>query len=64
MIHNSKLLYALITLVISWSSTFAQPSIERVEPPFWWTEMVNNELQLLVYGKDIGHLEAELNYVS
>jgi glycosidase len=62
MINNSKLLYALLTLVISWGSTFAQPSIERVEPPFWWTEMVNNELQLLVYGKDIGHLEAELNY--
>lgn len=30
-------------------------SLERIEPPFWWTEMHNKELQLMLYGKDLGN---------
>ena len=29
--------------------------IERVDPPFWWTGMANQTVQLMVYGKGIGH---------
>lgn len=28
-------------------------NIQRVEPPFWWTGMNHNQLELMVYGKDI-----------
>ena len=31
-------------------------SIERIEPPNWWANMEANELQIMLYGKDIGSL--------
>ncbi|MDO4228743.1 MAG: glycoside hydrolase family 13 protein [Capnocytophaga sp.] len=43
---------------------FAQ--IQRVEPPFWWVAMNNSELQLMLYGKNIGQfsVESELPIVN
>ncbi|RMG69968.1 MAG: alpha-amlyase [Bacteroidetes bacterium] len=35
----------------------AQPRLERVEPPHWWVGMQNAQLQLMLYGQDIGHLK-------
>lgn len=40
---------------------FAQ-EVSRIEPPFWWTGMAESELQLLVYGKDIGKTRVSLSY--
>ena len=37
--------------------SFAQAKIDKVEPPFWWTGMQNNTLQLLIHGENIGSLE-------
>jgi glycosidase len=37
-------------------------SIERVEPPFWWVEMHNTDLQIMIYGSDIALYEPEINY--
>jgi glycosidase len=31
-----------------------EPSVSRVEPPFWWTGFKNTRLQLMVYGPSIG----------
>jgi glycosidase len=36
--------------------------IERVEPPCWWVGMNHSELQLLVYGENIGSYRAQLSY--
>ncbi|WP_034922888.1 glycoside hydrolase family 13 protein [Gillisia sp. CAL575] len=36
-------------------STFAQ--IDRVEPPFWWSDMHESSLQIMFYGKDIALYE-------
>ncbi len=33
----------------------------RVEPPFWWTGMKNQELQILIYDKDISDYKVMLN---
>ena len=41
---------------------FAQNTIDRVEPPFWWTDMNNTELQLMVYGNNIDHLKPYINH--
>ena len=41
--------------------TVAQ-DIERAEPPFWWIQMQNTELQIMLYGDDIGLLKPEINY--
>ena len=38
-----------LLLVVNLSSQ----QIERVEPPFWWTDMHNPNLQLMVYGEGI-----------
>lgn len=38
----------------------AQSTIERVEPPNWWVGMLHNEVELLIYGKNIGSYEASL----
>lgn len=46
-----KNLCFLILLILG-SSLYAQ-KIDRIEPPFWWVGMENNQLELLIYGKDI-----------
>ena len=40
--------------ITSWSSFSQEITLTRVEPPFWWAGFKNPELQLLVYGKNIG----------
>ena len=45
-----KQLLFIITLFFSVTS-FAQ--IDRVEPPFWWSNMKESSLQIMFYGKDI-----------
>ncbi|WP_372767162.1 glycoside hydrolase family 13 protein [Lutibacter sp.] len=42
----------LLLLFILGSSLYAQKT-ERIEPPFWYVGMENNQLELLIYGKDI-----------
>ncbi|MGB8705908.1 MAG: cyclomaltodextrinase N-terminal domain-containing protein, partial [Gillisia sp.] len=42
-----------IVLILLFSYMFSNAQIERVEPPFWWSGMKMNELQLMFYGKDI-----------
>ncbi len=46
-----KNLFFLILLTLG-SSLYAQ-KIDRIEPPNWWVGMENNQLELLIYGKDI-----------
>ncbi len=37
-------------------------TVDRVEPPFWWTNMNTPELPLMIYGENIASLEPEINY--
>ena len=34
--------------------------VKRVEPPFWWSGMKMNELQIMAYGNKISQLEPEI----
>lgn len=43
---------SILLLLILGSSLYAQ-KIDRIEPPFWYVGMNNNQLELLIYGKDI-----------
>lgn len=43
--------------------THAQ-KLDRVEPAFWWVGMQHDELQLLVYGKNIREAQPEINYTG
>lgn len=38
--------------------------IERVEPPFWWSEMKSESLQLMLYGKDIACYTPEMDGIT
>lgn len=53
-----KKLTSILFLLILINS-FAQ--IEKIEPEFWFAEMKNTELQLLVYGKNISDLKPEFS---
>ena len=49
----SNTLPALLIMGMS-LSLWGQASPERVEPPFWWADMMHTELQVLVHGEGIG----------
>jgi neopullulanase len=52
--HLINLLFLFISL-----GSFAQ--VDRIEPPFWWSDMKNPELQLMIYGKDISKFDLKLD---
>ena len=61
--HGMKrmmMLFAMILLVSLQSIARNVP--ERVEPPFWWTDMYHKELQIKVYGEDIGQTRVKIDY--
>ena len=37
-------------------------SIQRIDPPYWWTGMSNPHLQLMVYGKNISASSVSVDY--
>ena len=41
----------ILALLLFTTSVFAQ--IDRVEPPFWWSDMNLSEVQIMFYGKNI-----------
>ncbi|MCF7974447.1 MAG: glycoside hydrolase family 13 protein [Phycisphaerae bacterium] len=41
--------------------TSAPYTVERIEPPFWWTGMRCPELQIMIYGKHISDLTPHIN---
>ena len=40
----------------------AKPLVQRLEPASWWTEMKNQELQLMIYGTGISTADFSINY--
>ncbi len=40
----------------------AQPKIDRIEPPYWWTGMKQDTLQLMVYGPKTADSSVSLQY--
>jgi len=52
----------LLLFCLSTQFLFAQSKIERVEPPNWWVDMEHPNLQLMIYGKNIGDLNPSINY--
>jgi len=51
-----KPFYLMTFLLFTHVFLFSQKmSVDRIEPPFWWTEMHDHELQIMLYGKDLGN---------
>src|SRR6056297_3286602 len=58
-----KITFLLAFLIVCNSTLFAQEiKIDRLEPEFWWTGFAETELQLLVYGEDMGDANVSLDY--
>ncbi|WP_417429013.1 glycoside hydrolase family 13 protein [Halpernia sp.] len=54
-----KKLFLIFIFLISFLN--AQKTLDRVEPPFWWHNMHNPQVQILLYGKDIASKNIELS---
>ncbi|NJY62944.1 glycoside hydrolase family 13 protein [Salinimicrobium sp. CDJ15-81-2] len=46
-----------IFLLLFFGSLSVSAQIDRVEPPFWWSDMNNSEVQLMFYGKNIAEYD-------
>jgi len=58
-----KRLLTFTALVLLSTICFSkQIKLDKVEPSFWWTNMKNKNLQLMVHGKNISKTRAEINY--
>ncbi|MDZ7681749.1 MAG: cyclomaltodextrinase N-terminal domain-containing protein [Fodinibius sp.] len=58
-----SLLLSLMLTFLTLGSLMAQDyNIDRVEPLHWWVGMENPELQLMMYGKNIGQLSPKIDY--
>lgn len=40
----------------------ASAQVDKIEPPFWWTDMPVQELQIQLYGENLGEYRAILDY--
>ncbi len=56
---NLKSIFFLTVLIVFSYCRFTQ-AVERIEPPFWWAGMLNPELQLMAYGKNISKLTIDV----
>ncbi|MCH8567482.1 MAG: glycoside hydrolase family 13 protein [Balneolales bacterium] len=59
-----KRLFSVSLLLLFFTSTGCaqQQAIKQVEPPHWWTGFKQTELQLLVYGDNIGTARVRVDY--
>lgn len=57
-----RMIFLFAWIVTLSLQTFAQQAPEKVEPPFWWTDMYHSELQLLVYGDNISQTQVKIDH--
>ncbi len=52
---------ALLCLLFSFGSNVAQ-KIDHIEPPFWWSGMQQDSLQILLHGNNVGLSAVKINH--
>src|SRR5689334_18219923 len=60
--HNTLSKLVLFSLAFLTAASANAIDITRVEPANWWVGMKNTELQIMVYGPNVGHSTVTLNY--
>jgi glycosidase len=58
---QSKSFLKKITLFLFFMSLTSNAQIDKVEPPFWYAEMQNPELQIMFYGKNIAQFQVTVS---
>jgi glycosidase len=57
-----RLVFAVVAVAVTSYAQKNTITIDRIEPPFWWTEMANDHLQLLVKGNDLSATSVTVDY--
>ena len=52
--------YSLFLLVFFLGYQLQAQKIDRIEPPYWWTEMSRNQLELMIYDENISEFIATI----
>ena len=56
-----RFLFFIAAFFLATSPTlFSQQLVERMEPPNWWVGMASEDLEIMLYGKNIGAYEVRL----
>ncbi len=55
-----KVFPVLFIALFFYSVSSAQ--VEKIDPPFWWASMPVTELQIQLYGEELGHYRASVDY--
>lgn len=58
----TKKFFATIASSVAAFSIMAAPQIDIVDPPYWWTGMENDTLQIMIYGDDIRDCHVNVDY--
>ncbi|MDE5423715.1 glycoside hydrolase family 13 protein [Ancylomarina sp. DW003] len=61
---RSFLISLVIFTMFSFQAEAKKVKVERVEPMFWWVDMENPNLQLLVQGENISNYDINLKYAG
>jgi neopullulanase len=51
----------IVIIFLTAFSLNAQPIIDKIEPPNWWTGMNLNQPQLMIYGEDLNNIDVKFN---
>ena len=57
-----KKVFSVLGAMLLSLSSYAVVNVNKIDPPFWYAGMQNPELQLMVYGEDIGDAKVSVNY--
>jgi len=55
-------LFSLLAVVTMTAAKSTKPQVTTVDPPYWWTGMANDTLQIMVAGPDIRDAELKIDY--
>ena len=58
----TKKIFATIASSVAAFSMMAAPQIDIVDPPYWWTGMENDTLQIMLHGDDIRDCHVNVDY--
>ena len=58
----TKKFFATIASSVAAFSMMAAPQIDIVDPPYWWTGMENDTLQIMLHGDDIRDCHVNVDY--
>lgn len=57
-----KLLIILTFLAATFYAAAKNDIVTSIDPPYWWTDMANDTLQLFIYGNDVKNASLTLDY--